>query len=500
MNQIILNEKQELTIHQINRFMDDEYHKEFYLLGYAGTGKTFLICHTIKNLLAQNKITEVFVCAPTHQALNVIESYFKSRLTPTELIEFASKVKFATIHKLLGFRPIISNETGDKTFKFAKETNFFKKNNKKLIIIDECSMIPQNMVSSLNEYSDKYHLKIIYLGDNAQLPPVEEKESQIFENIPKNYPYHVVLDEIMRTSSNEIKKIAHAIRTWNQTELLDQSIKEIYHNQTNKKFKLYHKKTNYLEATWFKNFINNLKLGQSSIILTWKNNTSDYYNQIIRNYIHQSNNQNNYQIGDIIMFQNFYTLPDQHIYFYTSDMARIIEVNNKKSSLIDWDKFMAPSNSTSLLNKAYNRLIKKLSKTSTKMKVSTLKINKICSSINNSNNGQTVIIKTIHRDDLDKYQELRNNVQEHIGFFFKKYKSDLHTANLWKLYHKELVDQYADLNFGYSITTHKAQGSTFKSVLVDISDVFENPDRSELKKMLYTATTRSSHELGFLLM
>ena len=69
---------------------------------------------------------------------------------------------------------------------------------------------------------------------------------------------------------------------------------------------------------------------------------------------------------------------------------------------------------------------------------------------------------------------------------------------IWKDWQSQVIDRFAQLNYGYSITVHKSQGSTFMNVFIDIQDIFENKNQSERLKCLYTAITRSSHSLELL--
>ena len=215
---VTLNDKQKIAVKKIDQFLSQSAEKMFYLLGYAGTGKTFLMGQIIKGLLATKRINYFYVCAPTHTALNVIESSLKSNLSVTEQVEFITNINFMTIHKLLEFRPVIATEDGSKVFKSTRESKFLKQLEDKLIVIDECSMISAEMMITLKKYTDMYPIKIIFMGDRKQLPPVHEVESQIFMSIPKKYDYYVLLDEIMRTKSPEIKNVCKIIRDWNQTD------------------------------------------------------------------------------------------------------------------------------------------------------------------------------------------------------------------------------------------------------------------------------------------
>ena len=207
-----LNGKQKLCLDLIKQFINQSTEKFFYLLGYAGTGKTFLTVKIVMDLINIYKMDQVFICAPTHQALRVLLSYMQSGLIQNNQLDMMAKLKFLTIHKLLEFKPIIMTEDGSRVFKSKMEPKFLKKMSDKLVIIDECSMISKYMVTEITKHSTIYPIKVIFLGDEAQLPPVNEPKSIIFASIPEKYPYFILLDEIMRAKAPEIKEVATIIR------------------------------------------------------------------------------------------------------------------------------------------------------------------------------------------------------------------------------------------------------------------------------------------------
>ena len=69
----------------------------------------------------------------------------------------------------------------------------------------------------------------------------------------------------------------------------------------------------------------------------------------------------------------------------------------------------------------------------------------------------------------------------------KKVNPGLAWANFY-----EFKNQFADVKYSYAITAHKSQGSTYRSVAVNMRDIFRNPDRVERDRILYTALTRAS--------
>ena len=70
---------------------------------------------------------------------------------------------------------------------------------------------------------------------------------------------------------------------------------------------------------------------------------------------------------------------------------------------------------------------------------------------------------------------------------------------LYKEIQNNVIDCFAKLNYGYCITVHKSQGSTFVNVYIDLDDIFSNNNEEETMKCIYTAITRTSNTLQFLI-
>lgn len=69
----------------------------------------------------------------------------------------------------------------------------------------------------------------------------------------------------------------------------------------------------------------------------------------------------------------------------------------------------------------------------------------------------------------------------------------------WKYYY-DLTGMFGDVSYGYCYTAHKSQGSTFKTVYVDINDILTIGPITTKRKLqaIYTAVTRASHLVVFL--
>lgn len=131
----------------------------FVLAGYAGTGKTTLLRHTITDTLKLVPDESAAFVTPTGKAATVL---------------IRSGVQACTLHKLIyqSITEEVEIELNGK--KIAVEKLSFKRRESidksiKLIILDEASMVSDEVLLDLAEYG----VKILACGDNAQLPPVE---------------------------------------------------------------------------------------------------------------------------------------------------------------------------------------------------------------------------------------------------------------------------------------------------------------------------------------
>lgn len=129
----------------------DDYNNNRYgmklLNAPAGTGKTTVA----KELYTMPFSNNIIFVAPTHKACGILEQSIRGVIT---------------VHKFLNAKPIYDQITGDITFKFTK-----KEYKKKIIIVDECSMINNEMFKLFKELSTENF--IIFLGDDLQLPPID---------------------------------------------------------------------------------------------------------------------------------------------------------------------------------------------------------------------------------------------------------------------------------------------------------------------------------------
>jgi exodeoxyribonuclease-5 len=150
----------------------------FVLRGYAGTGKTFCAQRIIKALQPNGKVA---ICAPTHKAVHVLRRMAQ---------EYDLKdVYIATLHSLLHIMPGEYDALGRQKLKaneWSKEPWFHEF---ALVVIDEASMVDSELMVLIEEQE----VPTLFMGDPAQLPPINETESPVFQ-IPAGYE----LTQVMR--------------------------------------------------------------------------------------------------------------------------------------------------------------------------------------------------------------------------------------------------------------------------------------------------------------
>nr|DAL92828.1 MAG TPA: ATP dependent DNA helicase [Caudoviricetes sp.] len=194
------NAQQIDALNEMDRFMkSDEI--SMTLSGYAGTGKTSLMEMIAQKGRKQHR--PVVFCATTNKATAVLN-------------ERVSKAGFkaATLNKVFGIG--VEVDSNSRTYNARNLVNVIKDAfipSGTTVIIDEASMINEENYGILNNIAKHNSLKIIYVGDEAQLAPVgEDKISKVFRNGDGEV---IRLTQVERTDDNAILKEATDLRNGN---------------------------------------------------------------------------------------------------------------------------------------------------------------------------------------------------------------------------------------------------------------------------------------------
>jgi len=179
-NDVLTNAGQTNAINKMKEWWDSE-DKLFVLAGRGGTGKTTIVSKALQELgVDKNRVK---FALPTHKAKKVISN----------ATDGYSEDQFTTLASLLGQTKRYDKRTGSFFFardddKFASSIRRLQKDQTKLIVIDEVSMVSEQFSDEIVKLSKKLDIRVIFMGDNVQLPPIEDTKgkislSAVFDNV-----------------------------------------------------------------------------------------------------------------------------------------------------------------------------------------------------------------------------------------------------------------------------------------------------------------------------
>jgi exodeoxyribonuclease-5 len=125
---------------------------EFYLAGYAGTGKT-----TIAQLAVEA------IEARARRALRVLYAAYTGKAA--DVLRRKTGQPATTLHRLL-YRPVEEPETGKVRFVLNPDSPLADAD---LLVIDECSMATRRIADDVRSFGKR----TLVLGDPGQLPPID---------------------------------------------------------------------------------------------------------------------------------------------------------------------------------------------------------------------------------------------------------------------------------------------------------------------------------------
>lgn len=516
------------AINNLCSFLYDTNVRIFGLYGYAGTGKTTTITKFIHYLLYKNFINSVVFTAPTNKAVNVCKSKFRTDLddllkhkckniSNLENISFDDmldkledkgfSVNFMTIHKLLNYKNDFDIE-GEKVFLKGDKAVISEYD---LVIIDECSMIGFQMIVHLieevnkNDITAKKTPKILFIGDPAQLPPVNEDISIIFAkkqadfnaklyqtaylnngksninivnfdtNLTKDIDNkftvfqkhildmeYVTLKEIMRSGDDKVIGICNEIRAAVLGEI---AFPKFFKYKGTKVFLYkYDRKTSKINSGWFKKAIEYFsetdgKQYLSNILLTWTNRQTDEYNNVMRKTIFKKSVLNTFEIGDVLILTDFYNIKetkqtthkgkkDTDGIFYTSEQIKVTDINLATKAIEEFTENLIGINNIKNchdIKEKYIRAVKLINKnTLRKYSVWKLYVHKLADIVVDSV-PETYQIYVVSDDSKDVLVKDRKYVAERIKELRTYYKN-MHKEQLDKIDSKVIKPLWKELN------------------------------------------------------
>ena len=196
-----LNQGQKEAVDAFFEFLFDREAKGFIISGPAGVGKTYWMGYIIDIIMPRYLETcKLIGVDPDYDSVTMTATTNKA----AEVLEFATGRNTQTIHSFLNLTLYEDYENG-KT-KLNKNPRTWQVHEKKIIFIDECSMIDSQLFQIIGEGT--HQCKIVYVGDRNQLAPVTEKLSPVYLQGYQMFE----LTEHMRTSVPELQALNQQLR------------------------------------------------------------------------------------------------------------------------------------------------------------------------------------------------------------------------------------------------------------------------------------------------
>lgn len=425
----------------------------FTLTGKAGTGKTTLIQEVIREIAKDNPYQRFVVSALAHKAVQVI--YGKTKKS-------SKFVSASTVASLLGMK--LDQETG--LFKPAGKNAKIKLKRDSILFVDEASMLNEQNIKHLMNAAIRTNSKVIFLGDPGQLPPIRTGDlvkygtdslSPVFKTQKDEYSAGLT-ERVRQGEGSPILDYADTFWNYSTTEgqtdrrVNDEDMSRVENAQGSIEF-INEQQANKI-VPLFKQAVetNNPSLVK---IVAYHNKTVKQWNQIIRRKVYGDEYSPNPLPGDILMMTDTYNDP-------TSDDARPLLFNSEDISVISTGPIRTV-NSVQLMD-------------------TTIK----------DPRGKIITVPLIipTKENMDTF----NNNKRLLWNEAQKYK------NTDRGKYKRVLDMYwsygtewAHVEYGYAITSHKSQGSTYDVSIVDSADINSNGFMSDISKArsIYTAITRA---------
>lgn len=162
-NAFSLSEDQRSAVEQISTWINSS-EQSLTVGGFAGTGKTTIISHLLKNLHRN-----ISVCAPTGKAASVLRNKGVPATTFHKLI-YIPKVECGSCGASQAAAVIKKDSrcTGCNSRNLRRSWSRVPGIAADLVIIDESSMLSADLVSDIEMLASK----ILYVGDHGQLEPI----------------------------------------------------------------------------------------------------------------------------------------------------------------------------------------------------------------------------------------------------------------------------------------------------------------------------------------
>lgn len=440
-----LNPEQQSAFDGVVEFIGStEKHREQYatISGKAGTGKTVVGSELVDRLPSRRFI----VAAISHKAKEVIASRINGR-----------NVKAMTIASLLAMK--FNEETGE--FYEDPFENDLPIADADIVIIDEASMIHEKTVKYIFQ-KKLTRTVVIFMGDIGQIRPIK-KNSKLNEVSPIfNTPnFFQLVTRVRQGEGNPI--LAHMDYFWDMTRnpKPDLQLKDVQKEDEVNDIGAIRYRNNMYEVIaqylhYFKTAIEDQNTNILKIV-AYKNDVRHFLNDLVRKALfgEQESEENQFFIGELMIMADT----------YSNDFNKV-------------------ENSTEFAVTAFTPSSEEVGEHTFR----TYELVGVTQTIRGDRNQ--VRMTVLDRRDKDKFDRLVT----------KLFAQAAEAKGLDRKYaYREawgVKNRFAKADYGYAITAHKSQGSTYDRVIVNLTDMMNAfINDQEKASLIYTAGTRARFEV-----
>ena len=354
-------------------------------------------------------------------------------LRETGMREGLDSIECRTIYSLLGLRV-------DKNHEFVRVEPLAESDVHlyQVVVVDEGSMVNGNLNKFIRNATLELPVKFIFMGDPMQLPPVGEDSSEVF-----SIPDRATLIKVER-HDNQILTLA--------TNLRDCILKGEYptfrgdHDEKGGVYTVdYRRMRIQMEKAYtadsYLDYPNSLKT------IAWRNAQVGSYNETIRQAIYKEKAEEMFVEGErVVATHPIPALANPESFdMVTDEEASVMEVQ-----VIQHPMFEDITVYHLLLETEFGE---------------------------GWANGFVV------------HPSSRKAYDEHLGDLAQRAREK---KGSWAAFWKMKNEFFHDIRPCHAITAHRSQGSTYRSVFVDVEDILSNYNTSEALRCLYVACTRAS--------
>ena len=462
---VYANEGQRAAIDAIEEFFAGDK-DQFLLKGRGGTGKTTIVKKTLEQF--DKSGVKILGSTISYEAKNVLQDNMQG-------------YKTATLASVLG---LIPDYAKDGSMFFREKTLEERMNNSGLItplpietvdilIVDEASMIDEFIYNKLLELK-KPRTKILFMGDNVQIPPINsrtDEEGNVIKGENSDSPVWQLID------SGDYVELSERMRQGAEspilpiTDLYAKNVEEIQSGETGLKNPLTDRTSNFQnnEGVLFTSDVNEVVNQfvediegstdiREAVIVGARNAVVDDMNLRVRKKLFET--EEPFVIGDSIRINS------PHV-----ENNEVIFENGLRAKVKD---------------------VYELPEDNLRLKRYELEIEYIETSETGNKFIRKAFLKTISPQDQKQYKnKLREMAARAKSFVSKTPES----KKAWKEFF-DIKSSTVDVGYGYAITSHKVQGSTYNSAYVLEGDIMSFPGGIEqTNRMMYTAVSRPRKKL-----